>query len=301
MERLCKRRRVSAHPSATAPLEREARAGIVKLNVGGHVFTTTYSTLQAFPESFLARMFATELQPAHIDNEGNCFIDRDGSLFHYVLQFLRDPEGMGLPQSLEVSKSLQREANFFGLTALEERLQQREEQEVQREREREEAERRQGLPCELSVWAAAPGCQEGKCNCGHPLTATLPWEEEGPWSSRTPHGPVLPSPKGFPEQPNLVLQFHWDPNDRRAQAEVREMLGTKIINVLGTPHREWPPHVVNLSWIRHLDRSMKILERTQGAFHYGGPEASNIPDGDWESKDWHYALWLRFRLQNLAV
>jgi nitrate/nitrite-specific signal transduction histidine kinase len=63
----------------------------VKLDVGGVHFTTSVTTLMTEPDSMLAAMFSGrhELEK---DDDGRVFIDRDGELFKYVLQFLRDGE-----------------------------------------------------------------------------------------------------------------------------------------------------------------------------------------------------------------
>jgi len=89
----------------------------VHLNVGGRRFTTLLSTLRAHPDSRLAKMFSGDV-PAHRDSNGVYCIDRDGRLFHYILNYLRDgmpPLGLwNSPERLE----LLREAAFYGLSEL---------------------------------------------------------------------------------------------------------------------------------------------------------------------------------------
>ena len=60
----------------------------VKLNVGGSKFETTLSTLTRYPDSMLGAMFSGrhEVPP---DDEGYVFIDRDGTHFRAILNFLR--------------------------------------------------------------------------------------------------------------------------------------------------------------------------------------------------------------------
>lgn len=51
----------------------------VELNVGGHYFATTRSTLCKHSTSTLARMFSGDLNPALQDKQGRFFIDRTAS------------------------------------------------------------------------------------------------------------------------------------------------------------------------------------------------------------------------------
>ncbi|MEQ2247794.1 hypothetical protein ILYODFUR_012733 [Ilyodon furcidens] len=61
---------------------------VVQLNVGGHLFSSTLSTLRKHPDSKLAELFS--IQPkVSTDAQGRFFIDRDGSHFGAVLEFLR--------------------------------------------------------------------------------------------------------------------------------------------------------------------------------------------------------------------
>eukprot|EP01120_Amphizonella_sp_Union-15-10_P001698 TRINITY_DN11847_c0_g1_i1.p1 TRINITY_DN11847_c0_g1~~TRINITY_DN11847_c0_g1_i1.p1 ORF type:complete len:258 (-),score=49.30 TRINITY_DN11847_c0_g1_i1:124-897(-) len=89
----------------------------LKLNVGGKIFETTVATLNKYPESLLANMFVGDykVQP---DTDGVYFIDRDGSLFGYVVNFLRD-ETIALPSNQHDLEQLEREARYYGLTQLE--------------------------------------------------------------------------------------------------------------------------------------------------------------------------------------
>jgi len=73
---------------------------IIELNVGGVYYSTSLKTLTTSePDSLLAELFVppdTRLSLADSgtgttvkDMKGRCFIDRDGALFRYVLDFLR--------------------------------------------------------------------------------------------------------------------------------------------------------------------------------------------------------------------
>ena len=63
---------------------------IVYLNVGGTQYTTTKSTLCRYPDSMLGRMFSDENKFSLAkDKEGNIFIDGNGIIFEYILDYLR--------------------------------------------------------------------------------------------------------------------------------------------------------------------------------------------------------------------
>ena len=63
----------------------------VLLDVGGTHYTTTRETLRAVPGSMLDAMFSGRHEERnHADAEGRVQINRSGSLFSYVLDFLRD-------------------------------------------------------------------------------------------------------------------------------------------------------------------------------------------------------------------
>jgi hypothetical protein len=59
----------------------------LKLDVGGKTFSTSLT----FPDSIIRVMFSGRHSLPE-DEAGNFFIDRDGSTFHYILNFLRCPE-----------------------------------------------------------------------------------------------------------------------------------------------------------------------------------------------------------------
>ncbi|XP_069748267.1 BTB/POZ domain-containing protein KCTD14 [Narcine bancroftii] len=64
---------------------------VVTLNIGGHIYWTTLSTLKRFPGTKLAEMVNGQSKPK-MDAEGRYFFDRDGKHFHHVLEFLRGSE-----------------------------------------------------------------------------------------------------------------------------------------------------------------------------------------------------------------
>ncbi|XP_005501896.2 potassium channel regulatory protein [Columba livia] len=89
---------------------------VVVLSVGGVRFVTRASTLQQFPESRLARMLDHDDQEFKLVN-GEFFVDRDGTLFSYIMDFLRTLQ-VSLPTNFSDYQRLQREAEFYGLYLL---------------------------------------------------------------------------------------------------------------------------------------------------------------------------------------
>ena len=69
-------------------------SSIVKLNVGGQHFTTSVQTLKKDPNSMLAAMFSGkfEMKPSE---DGSFFIDRDGTYFRFILNYLRNGTDIG--------------------------------------------------------------------------------------------------------------------------------------------------------------------------------------------------------------
>ncbi|KAJ7313254.1 hypothetical protein JRQ81_004537 [Phrynocephalus forsythii] len=94
--------------------------GLVTLNVGGKLYSTTLETLTRFPDSMLGAMFRGP-QPALTDSCGNYFIDRDGKAFRHVLNFLRFGR-LDLPEGYAELSLLRAEADFYQIRPLLEAL-----------------------------------------------------------------------------------------------------------------------------------------------------------------------------------
>ena len=95
-------------------------ASVVRLNVGGTIYTTTLDTLRAVPDSLFGRMFDPDLSLGMVptDEDGNIFFDRDPEVFRWVLDFLRRRgRCVGLPRP-ELIPMLRDEADYFGLVGL---------------------------------------------------------------------------------------------------------------------------------------------------------------------------------------
>ena len=91
---------------------------IVELNVGGQVYITRYSTIISFPDSLLAKMFTGKSNKGLArDSKSRFFVDRDGFLFRYILDYVRDHQ-LQLPEHFPERARLQREAEFYNLPEL---------------------------------------------------------------------------------------------------------------------------------------------------------------------------------------
>ena len=88
----------------------------VKLNVGGQHFTTSVQTLTKDPNSMLAAMFSGrfDMKPSE---DGSFFIDRDGTHFRFILNFLRTGK-LTLPDGATFTKELEEEAEFYQIQGL---------------------------------------------------------------------------------------------------------------------------------------------------------------------------------------
>ena len=60
-------------------------AGVVRLNVGGTIYTTTLDTLRSVPDSLFGRMFDPDISLGMVptDEDGNTFFDRDPEVFRF--------------------------------------------------------------------------------------------------------------------------------------------------------------------------------------------------------------------------
>ncbi|XP_076851094.1 BTB/POZ domain-containing protein KCTD21-like [Brachyhypopomus gauderio] len=88
----------------------------VCVNVGGEVYTTTVDTLTRCQDSMLGAMFTGKI-PLLRDKHGNVFIDRDGKVFRYILNYLRG-NSLDLPWDYSELDLLRREADFFQIRPL---------------------------------------------------------------------------------------------------------------------------------------------------------------------------------------
>ena len=93
----------------------------IVLDVGGVHYSTSRSTLTKYPESMLGVMFSGRHDLATMQCEdGSFFIDRDGTHFRHILNYLRDGEEAveSFPKSSDVLLELIRETKFYQLDGL---------------------------------------------------------------------------------------------------------------------------------------------------------------------------------------
>ncbi|CAG5121624.1 unnamed protein product [Candidula unifasciata] len=91
---------------------------VVELNVGGVYYSTCLGTLLKEATSHLASLFSEANRHRAVrDNKGKYFIDRDGVLFRYVLDYLRNLQ-LVLPENFHEKERLRQEAEFFNLPNL---------------------------------------------------------------------------------------------------------------------------------------------------------------------------------------
>ncbi|CAD6188517.1 unnamed protein product [Caenorhabditis auriculariae] len=89
----------------------------VVLDVEGVHFKTRISTLTSLKNSFFDKLFESNWRKS-LTKEGHIFVDRDASLFPFVLNFLRDGEATPLPRDEFVLHRILQEANYFKLGQL---------------------------------------------------------------------------------------------------------------------------------------------------------------------------------------
>ena len=93
----------------------------ITLNVGGKYFTTSLQTLTAIKDTYFASMFGGRY-PLEKSLDGSYFIDRDGTCFYYVLEYLRNGE-LDIKSMIEDGKTgllkcLLLEADYYNLRDL---------------------------------------------------------------------------------------------------------------------------------------------------------------------------------------
>ncbi|KAM9307957.1 BTB/POZ domain-containing protein KCTD1 [Gastrophryne carolinensis] len=122
----------------------------VHIDVGGHMYTSSLATLTKYPESRIGRLF-DGTEPIVLDSlKQHYFIDRDGQMFRYILNFLRTSKLL-ISDDFKDYSLLYEEAKYFQL------------QPMLLELERWKQDREAGRfcrPCECLVVRVAPDLGE---------------------------------------------------------------------------------------------------------------------------------------------
>ena len=100
----------------TKKLDQVHFSSTVKLNVGGRHFVTSVQTLRKDPNSMLAAMFSGKFD-TKISEGGSFFIDRDGTHFRFILNYLRTGQ-LTLPEGATFLKELEEEAEFYQIQGI---------------------------------------------------------------------------------------------------------------------------------------------------------------------------------------
>ena len=110
------RKEREAFDSVAKKLEHVHFASTIKLSVGGQYFTTSLQTLTKDTGSMLHAMFSGrfDTKPAE---DGSYFIDRDGTNFRYILNYLRTGRLL-LPEDKLVREKLLEEAEFYQIRGI---------------------------------------------------------------------------------------------------------------------------------------------------------------------------------------
>ncbi|KAL9954739.1 hypothetical protein ACROYT_G042313 [Oculina patagonica] len=110
------RQEQEAIDSMSKKLDRVHFSSKINLDVAGHLFKTSVQTLTKDPNSMLAAMFSGrfEMKPSE---DGSFFIDRDGTHFRFILNYLRTGK-LILPEGATFLKELEEEAEFYQIQGI---------------------------------------------------------------------------------------------------------------------------------------------------------------------------------------
>ncbi|XP_065085045.1 BTB/POZ domain-containing protein KCTD16 [Ochlerotatus camptorhynchus] len=95
---------------------------VIELNVGGVQYAASLDTLKSEDGSWLQEVFGGSADDVPKDSQGRFFIDRDGALFRYVMEYLREPAKFKVTAEFQDRVRLRKEAVFFRLAGLVEAL-----------------------------------------------------------------------------------------------------------------------------------------------------------------------------------
>ncbi|RMX48487.1 hypothetical protein pdam_00008503 [Pocillopora damicornis] len=110
------RKEKEAFDEVAKKLEHIHFSKMLKLNVGGHRFDTSLETMNKDPGSMLHAMFSGRFDTKP-GEDGSYFIDRDGTHFRHILNYLRTGKLM-LPDDKIVRNELLTEAEFYQIEGI---------------------------------------------------------------------------------------------------------------------------------------------------------------------------------------
>ena len=119
----------SSSSCSSAPLssDSDSSKAPIYLDVGGTVYKSSLATLTKYPDSRLAKMISESDSCDRIvfdETEGSYFLDRDGALFRFVLNFCRNSR-LALPQNFQELDLLYEEALYFDIKPMIEAVERR--------------------------------------------------------------------------------------------------------------------------------------------------------------------------------
>ena len=114
------RKEKEAFDSVAKKLDHVHFASTIKVNVGGQYFTTSLQTLTKDKGSMLHAMFSGRFDTKP-GEDGSYFIDRDGTHFRYILNYLRTGRLL-LPKDELIREELLEEAEFYQIQGILEEL-----------------------------------------------------------------------------------------------------------------------------------------------------------------------------------
>ncbi|KAJ3035019.1 hypothetical protein HDV00_004391 [Rhizophlyctis rosea] len=100
--------------ASSAEKKKKSSNDTITLNIKSHKYTLLLSTLLKDKDSFFYKKYH-DYEP---DDGEEVFLDRDGGVYEYVVEWLRDGERAVLPVDEEVRERVRKEAEWLGLGGL---------------------------------------------------------------------------------------------------------------------------------------------------------------------------------------
>eukprot|EP00928_Gymnodinium_smaydae_P093066 TRINITY_DN77095_c0_g1_i1.p1 TRINITY_DN77095_c0_g1~~TRINITY_DN77095_c0_g1_i1.p1 ORF type:complete len:296 (+),score=41.86 TRINITY_DN77095_c0_g1_i1:52-888(+) len=256
---------------------------VVDLLVGGDRFVTALSTLRKFPDSMLAAMFSGSVGVQKKD--GAYFIDRSGDTFACVLEYLRDGS-TELPVEPEQLRRLLKDASFYGLSGLEELVQDR---------------LRMHGNVLVALYEGSYGCSKDECRCGSPNVSL---EEElmccPDYEARHPNKRQVPPVLGSPFL-TLVVSVESADGAAKSLEFARNAVMACLDDRFGSVEKDVRPWAGRQTVKANLDTKLSLLATRLEVNHCEIVESvrpyyvGDLRDGDFGMIK-HYESWLKISL-----